>query len=135
MAEEIPGQDDIPRAVVPSQYMLESTVPLLATFGRTNKSPGEYGISIFVLDETDATSGNPGNDGGKGVTEAECAGGAEDACNVEPVGRAKEDDKGGGKDEIEGGDESVVEMGFNGGSERRNEDEYKRTGKAPVEEQ
>lgn len=49
--------DRTPRAVVPSQSMLQSTVPILATRQHADKSPNGYGLAVFVIDEVGEVSG------------------------------------------------------------------------------
>jgi len=51
MAQHLPEWDGSPRAVVPSQSMLESTVPILATQQHAEDSPNEYGLAVFVMDD------------------------------------------------------------------------------------
>lgn len=41
------------RAVVPSQSMVESTIPILATHQHALDSLNEYGIAVFVIDEAE----------------------------------------------------------------------------------
>lgn len=56
------GWDGSPRAVVPSQSMLESTLPILGTCQHVHDSPTEYGIAVFVFNDA-------GKDGGKSSTK------------------------------------------------------------------
>lgn len=65
--------DETPRAVAPSQQMLESTLPILATRQNAENLRNEYGIAVFVISETSAEqagedvaedSGKPNESGG-----------------------------------------------------------------------
>jgi len=52
MKQAILEWDGSPRAVIPSEFMREQTVPILAARQHAEDSPNEYGVAIFVIVES-----------------------------------------------------------------------------------